>query len=196
MRRWSARQLLRRNGRLLKAIVLLLLITCITYSSALAHGKVAKCREFVGTYLITLFEDDGTMNSRSLISLRADGNFSFIDSNQGGVPGEFNPFTEAAGSWTCKRNGKKGKVATMTGLDFTLPGTEGPNQQIARLDFFHVTVNRKTGHIQGSGKLRFFPFDSNPLDPPSDLEDSFLFEGERVTARPIRDSRSWISSDD
>jgi hypothetical protein len=78
----------------------------------------------------------------------------------------------------------------MVTLDFTLPGTVNIDQQIARLDFFDVTVNRTTGKIQGSAKLRFFPFDSNPLAPPDIIEDPFFFEGERVTAVPMRNSKS------
>ena len=166
--------------------VLIFFAMAVSGSTAWADWKILTCQEFVGTYLITNFEEDGTIDSRSLITFWADGNFSFIDSNQGGVPGEFNPFTEAAGSWTCRREGFKENVATMVTLDFTLPGTEGSVQQIARLDFFDVTVNRLTGKIRGSALLRFFPFDSNPLSPPETIEDPFSFEGQRVTARPIK----------
>jgi hypothetical protein len=177
-------------GTLLKVAVLTLIVNAITYSSVWADGRVRTCREFVGTYLITNFEEDGSIDSRSLITFWKDGNFTFIDSNQGGVSGVFNPFTEAAGSWTCSRNERRERSATMVTLDFTLPGTVNTDQQIARLDFFDVTVNKITGKIQGSAKLRFFPFDSNPLAPPDIIEDPFFFEGERVTAVPMRNSKS------
>ncbi len=166
-------------------LALMLMTPSVSKAVADADSRVRTCREFVGTYLITNFEDDGSIDSRSLITFWKDGNFTFIDSNQGGVEGVFNPFTEAAGSWTCSRNEKRERVATAVTLDFTLPGTVEGDQQIARLDFFDVTVNRTTGTIKGSAKLRFFPFDSNPLGPPGIIEDPFHFEGERVQAKPI-----------
>ena len=179
------------QGRLLSIAVLLLLLNVIMYSMAWADGRVRTCREFVGTYLITNFEDDGSIDSRSLMTFWKDGNFTFIDSNQGGVSGVFNPFTEAAGSWTCARNEKREKNATAVTLDFTLPGTVDADQQIARLDFFDVTVNRATGKIKGSAKLRFFPFDSNPLGPSGIIEDPFHFEGERVKAVASRNPNGF-----
>jgi hypothetical protein len=178
---------------LIKVAVLMLIVPPISSSSVWADWRVITCPEFVGTYLTTNFEDDGSIGSRSLITFWDDGNFTFIDSAQGGVSGVFNPFTEAAGSWTCSRKGIKQNVATMVTLDFTLPGTVDADQQIARLDFFHVMVNRITGKIQGSAKLRFFPFDSNPLNPPGIIEAPFFFEGERVKARPIRNAGSLRS---
>ena len=171
------------HGMLMMAAVLTLIV--ISYSITWADGRARTCREFVGTYLLTNFEEDGSFDSRSLITFWRDGNFSLIDSNQGGIPGVFNPFTEAVGSWTCSRNDNRERVATMVTLDFTLPGTLNTGQQIARVDFFDVTVDKKTGKIKGSAKLRFFPFDSNPLAPPDVIEDPFHFEGERVKAVPI-----------
>ena len=177
------------GGSLLNAAVLLFILNAAIISSAQASWKIISCQEFVGTYLTTNFEEDGSIDSRSLITFWADGNFTFIDSNQGGVQGEFNPFTDAAGSWTCSRNGIRQNVATMVTLDFTLPGTEGNDQEIARLDFFDVTVNKKTGRIRGSAKLRFFPLESNPLKPSPIKVDPFHFEGKRVKARAIRNSK-------
>ena len=182
------KRLREKSGTVTGVILLALMLIAVSFSMAWADSgsRVRTCRDFVGTYLITNFEEDGSIDSRSLITFWKDGNFTFIDSNQGGVTGVFNPFTEAAGSWTCSRNEKREKVATALTLDFTLPGTVDQDQQIARLDFFDVTVNRTTGKIQGYAKLRFFPFDSTPLGPPGLLEDSFHFEGERVKAEPIQ----------
>ena len=190
----SFKKLKGKQQTLSKFALLMLLLNAISYSSAWADWKVPSCREFVGTYLTTNFKEDGSIDSRSLITFWADGNFSFIDSNQGGVTGEFNPFTDAAGSWTCIRKGIKQNVATMVTLDFTLPGTVDADQQIARLDFFDVTVDRKTGKIKGSAKLQFFPIDSNPLNPPTIIDDPFMFEGERVTVRPIKNSESQLKT--
>ncbi|UCE64002.1 MAG: hypothetical protein JSU59_02310 [Nitrospirota bacterium] len=186
------KRLKQKPGTLIGVAVLTLIVYALTFSNAWADadGRVRTCREFVGTYLITNFEEDRSIDSRSLITFWKDGNFTFIDSNQGGVSGVFNPFTEAAGSWTCSRYDKREKVATMVTLDFTLPGTVDAKQQIARLDFFDVTVNRTTGKITGSAKLRFFPFESNPLGPPGVIEDPFFFEGERVKAVATRNSGS------
>ena len=169
-----------------------MLVWVIGPSSAWAEWKSSRCSEFVGTYLITNFEENGDIDSRSLITFWGDGNFMFIDSNQGGVPTKFNPFTDAAGSWTCSNKGGKKRVATVIALDFTLPGSEGTDQEIARLDFFNVKVDRKTGNIKGSAKLRFFPLDTNPLGHLGPIQDPFFFEGMRVEARPMRKSRTWL----
>ena len=186
---FSPRRVIQQTLLNVAVLQFLLILSFIDLSSAWAGSseRVRTCREFVGTYLITNFEEDRSIDSRSLITFWKDGNFSFIDSNQGGVSGVFNPFTEAAGSWTCSRNENRERVATMVTLDFTLPGTVDGPQEIARLDFFDVTVDRDTGNIKGSAKLRFFPFDSNPLGPPGVIEDPFFFEGERVKAVPRRE---------
>ncbi|MEZ5904355.1 MAG: hypothetical protein R3C69_04345 [Geminicoccaceae bacterium] len=72
------------------------------------------------TYLVDNLDGDGSVDSRSLVVPAADGTFLFVDSNQAGLAGSFNPFTDAAGSWSCRRIGLR-SVAEAVVLDFTLP---------------------------------------------------------------------------
>ncbi len=148
------------------------------------------CDSFVGTYLVDNLDDDGSVDSRSLIVLAADGTFLLVDSNQAGVDGSFNPFTDAAGSWSCRRHGLR-SVAEAVVLDFTLPGSEGDEQSIARLDYFDLTVDRQ-GSIEGEATLRFFPLDTDPLHAPPNTATPYSFQGQRITTnffqRPVQSS--------
>jgi hypothetical protein len=137
--------------------------------------------QFIGTYLITIPDDSGGIESRSLLVFFADGAFELIDSNQGGIVDELNPFTDAAGRWTCGRTSGWRRTASAVALDFTQPGTVAQDQMIARLDFYGMTVNYHAGHIEGMATLRFFPLDGDPLHPPPNTEEPFTFEGERVS---------------
>jgi hypothetical protein len=141
------------------------------------------CRHFIGTYLVTNPDDSGGIDSRSLLIFSADGAFQFIDSNQGGVESEYNPFTTAAGRWTCDRGDRWSRTASAVALDFTLPGTVAEDQMIARLDFFDMSVDWHTGAIAGMATLRFFPLDGDPLNPPPSTEEPFAFDGERVSGQ-------------
>jgi hypothetical protein len=152
---------------------------------AQAGGSPRSCKALVGTYLITNVDADGSIDSRSLVVFSTDGAFQFIDSNQAGVPGEFAQFTDAVGRWSCARQGRK-RTAQVVALDFTLSTTPGPDQQIARLDFFDVTVDRRSGDIEGQATLRFFPIACDPLDPPSNTAEPFSFRGQRVVVDPAQ----------
>ncbi len=151
-----------------------------------ARAESRACRAFVGTYLVTVLGDTGGVNSRSLIVFSADGTFGFINSNQGGIESAFDPFTDAAGSWSCRGKGSK-RQAYAVALDFTLPGTLGSEQAIARLDFYDVTVDRWSGTLKGSATLRFFPLDGEPLTPPANTAEPFSFEGRRVSAGSLQE---------
>ncbi len=147
-------------------------------------GDDAACQRFVGTYLITIPDDAGGIDSRSLMVFSADGGFRFVDSNQGGVTGVYNPFTAAAGRWKCDPYVAWPHTASAVGLDFSLPGSVGGEQQIARLDFFGMTVDLHPGQIEGTGTLRFFPLDGDPVNSPANDAEPFSFEGVRLSAQP------------
>lgn len=172
----------RTNGAARRAVcgpVLGLVLLATGASDAQAWTARLWCEGFVGTYLVDDLDDDGTVDSRSLIVLAADGTFLLVDSNQAGVEGSFNPFTDAAGSWSCRRHGLR-SVAEAVVLDFTLPGSEGDDQSIARLDYFDMTVDRQ-GSIEGQATLRFFPLDADPLHPPPNTATPYRFQGQRIT---------------
>ncbi|PHM06164.1 hypothetical protein, partial [Nostoc sp. 'Peltigera malacea cyanobiont' DB3992] len=57
-------------------------------------ADTAICRlNVTGSYLTTIFNSNGTIGSRGVITLTTDGKFFVIDSNQGGVTNVFNPFS-------------------------------------------------------------------------------------------------------
>ena len=157
-----------------------LVLLALGSANAWAETSLRGCTEFVGTYLVDNLDDDGSVDSRSLIVLAADGTFLFVDSNQAGVEGSFNPFTDAAGRWSCRLE-DSGKVAEAVVLDFTLPGSEGDAQFVARLDYDDVTVDSDTGAIAGQATLRFFPLDADPLDAPANTAPPVTFQGQRIT---------------
>ncbi|MBW4478479.1 MAG: hypothetical protein KME54_16840 [Tolypothrix brevis GSE-NOS-MK-07-07A] len=81
------------------------------------------------------------------------------DSNQGGVVGAFNPFTNSQGAWKCRN----GEITAKT-LNFTLSGSEGSTGGIARQNF-SVRFNRRTQTLQGTINLRLFDLTITPSSP-------------------------------
>jgi hypothetical protein len=60
-----------------------------------------------GTWLTTVTDPDtGDLLSRSIPTLSRDNNFSAIDSNEGGVPGQFAPFCKQQDAYECKSEHK------------------------------------------------------------------------------------------
>ncbi|MBR8833244.1 MAG: hypothetical protein DSM106950_04160 [Stigonema ocellatum SAG 48.90 = DSM 106950] len=145
-------------------------------AQAAADNEQALCRKSVtGTYLITLTNASGNFASRSLITLTAEGNFIFNDSNQGGISGIFNPFTTGQGTWKC--TGKK-EVAARA-LDFSLSDQGGTG--IARNDY-KATFNTRTNTVTGTINLQFFDLQADPLE--GDIQSGTItFTGQRVTAK-------------
>lgn len=134
------------------------------------------CRNSVtGTYLITISQN-GSVASRSLITLDGSGNFFAVDANQSGVPGAFNAFSDSQGAWKCTGN----RQITATTLNFSYPGDEGP-ASIGRSDY-QVTFNPKSRRVQGTVTLRFFALNANPLKDNAPVAGTFTFTGQPVTA--------------
>jgi hypothetical protein len=134
------------------------------------------CRTVPGTYLTTISTSNGEFASRSLITLTADGNILVADSNQGGVAGVFNPFSNSQGAWKCRNGEITAKV-----LNFTLSGSEGSTGGIAR-ENFSVRFNRRTQTLQGTINLRLFDLNANPQEDNGSDGGTFTFTGQRVTA--------------
>ncbi|MBW4632760.1 MAG: hypothetical protein KME30_12965 [Iphinoe sp. HA4291-MV1] len=134
------------------------------------------CRKFAGTYLITV-TTNGNFASRSIVTLTQDGNIFVVDSSQGGVSGQFNPFGDAQGAWKCTSN----EEITATTLNFGYPGTEGSTGNLARQDF-RLTFEPQAKTVQGTIKLRSFDLQANPLEADGSDGGTFTFTGQRVTA--------------
>ncbi|WP_414516224.1 hypothetical protein [Nostoc sp. PCC 9305] len=141
------------------------------------NSDLSVCRKFVaGTYLTTIKDASGKFASRALIVLTEEGNLITSDSNQGGVTGQFDPFTTSQGTWAC--NGKK--AITGRALNFSLSNKGGSG--IARNDY-RATFNPRTQTVEGTIELRLFALQGNPLQGNGQNGGSFFFTGQLVTAR-------------
>ncbi|MUG94857.1 hypothetical protein F7734_21825 [Scytonema sp. UIC 10036] len=141
------------------------------------HSYRADFRKFAGTYLITVSTSNGEFASRSIITFTQDGNFFVVDSNQGGVPGQFNPFSDSQGSWKYSDN----QEIIATALNFSYPGSSG-SAGIARQNY-RVTFNPQTKTLQGEITLRFYDLKANPLETNAPVAGTFTFTGQRVNAK-------------
>lgn len=142
------------------------------------NSELTVCSKFVaGTYLTTIKDASGKFASRALITLTEEGNLISSDSNQGGVTGQFDPFTTSQGTWAC--NGKK--AITGRALNFSLSNKGGSG--IARNDY-RATFNPITQTVEGTIELRLFNnLQGNPLQGNGQNGGSFFFTGQQVTAR-------------
>jgi hypothetical protein len=129
----------------------------------------------VGTYLTTVTDAKGSITSRSILTLSGDGTLATIESNQGGLEGVYNPFTDAQGSWQCTGT----QTFTGTSLNFTLAGPVSPDIGIARVDL-KATVDKETHAVKGTMELRFFSIGANPLKDKVPPFASFSFVGHHI----------------
>ncbi len=141
-----------------------------------AAGGSQACRDLVqGTYLSSIVEADGSLISRSIVTFAADGTWLSIDSNQEGIPGAYNPFTENAGEWACTGR----HTLTASALSFSLPGPEGPGKSLARNEM-NATVDPSTQKLEGTIELIFFPLEADPFKDAGASAGVFRF-----TATPL-----------
>lgn len=141
------------------------------------NSKQAVCRNFVtGTYLTTIKDAYGKFASRALITLTEEGNLISSDSNQGGVSGQFDPFTTSQGTWVCNGN----REITARALNFSLSNKGGSG--IARNDF-KASFNPTTQTVQGTIELRLFDLKTNPLQGNGKNGGSFFFTGQLITVK-------------
>jgi hypothetical protein len=145
--------------RLLALAVAILSLAVPAYSQS--RGRPAR---IVGTYLSTIVNDQDEMLSRAILTFHQDGTIQSTDSNQAGVPGVFNPFTENAGLWELTSRGG----IRASAISFTLPGSEGDEQRLARNDF-RARIDPITGTLEGTVELTFYPLTA---DPNRDVGDS------------------------
>lgn len=131
------------------------------------------CSFKAGTYIIVLNDATGS-DGRGVLSLQSDGTLAVLNSNQRGGS-NFAPFTSQLGTWECKRN----RITART-INFTLPNNS-QQQQIARVDYKAILL--KTGKIQGSLEVRFFPLTANPQAANPAPAFTNTFTGQLVQAK-------------
>ena len=161
-------------GLAIGVAALVLAIFWAARAQAQPHGNA--CYSLVpGTYLTRVVDQTGAVSSRSVMALHADGTFVNFDSNEGGVPNLFNPFTAQAGSWAC--SGRTSLV--VTALDFVLPS---PATTMARVNY-RVNIDPRTGNLEGVVDLHLFPLAADPFKDAGQLVGSFPFTGQRFGAQ-------------
>ena len=165
-----------RRGRRPYLGALVLGLTLCILDPQVTNAANRRCDHLVvGTYLTTVTDAKGNITSRSILTLSGDGTLASIESNQAGLEGVYNPFTDAQGSWQCTGT----QTFTGTSLNFTLAGSVSPDRGIARLDF-KATVDKKTHAVKGTMELRFFSMSANPLKEKVPPFASFSFVGQHI----------------
>lgn len=163
--------------------LLLPVAALLAASPAAAQAIGPDCAPLVGTWL-TLKSDDPTADpgevGRSLVSLTNDGIAFMVDSAQGGGDA-FQPFSQAAGGWTC--DGIEGNAITFRAamIDFTFPTEAMPDQQVVRVDI-DGALDRSSGAVSGETTVTFFPVGADPFDADAATEDTgYDFTARKVT---------------
>jgi hypothetical protein len=164
---------------------LAILLSAGTFAARAEDGDGARdaCKSLAGTYLSknVAKDGDGSIISRSIISLDPSGIALFTDSGEGGEAG-FAPFTDGRGTWQCVTGADGTPKARATTLDFTEPTEEHPKAGIGRLDF-EFAAGAGADELLGTATLYLLPLEANPLDEAA-LKDGRSFEigAERVEA--------------
>lgn len=161
-------------GRMLAPCGVTLFAVAAATPPAAAASK-ACAHLLAGTYLTQIVDAQGSLLSRSILNFQAGGSLLSLDSNQAGIPTQFNPFTANSGEWAC--DGRNALIAST--LSFTLPGSEGPQPGLARSDF-NARIDPRTRALEGTIELIFFPLTGDPLNGVGVSAGVFTF-----TAQPL-----------
>lgn len=176
--------------RTLATVSVALAFSCTTLATSVPATEWTSsigCREIVGTYLVTVL-NNGSFASRSLLSFTKGGILLATDSGQGGMSGQFAPFSNSQGAWTCEQ--RRGAIVEVsaTALNFTFPDDPAA-RTIARLDY-QVTLDRGRRPIYGPSvygptlygtiDLSFFGLGDDPYQVQPVPSASFTFVGERI----------------
>jgi hypothetical protein len=171
------------------AILTIFLLSVLTITAilkpnlAVAQSEVQtlslkRCSSAIaGTYLTTILDPNGQFASRGVITLTADGNIFITDSNQGGIPGVFNPFGDTQGAYTCTNN----RAISAIGINFGFSGPDGVND-IARSDIL-ATFDQAAQVVQGTTTVSSFDLNANPLEGGGSVVGTFSITGQRVEAK-------------
>jgi hypothetical protein len=145
----------------------------------------AACGGLVGSYVTTFSDREEVFSSRGLMTFTSDGIVLVSDSAQGGVPGVWDPFSAAQGTWKClAEDGEKLSISAI-GLNFVLPA-DGRTPSFGRVEY-QASLDTKTGKLSGSATLSFTSGEdlegADPIDNPGSVVDEFHFDGERVVIK-------------
>lgn len=136
---------------------------------------IKECRRLVtGTYLTTtIFANFGSF--RGVTTFNRDRNFVATDPIQSGLTNILSPSSSnTLGRWKCISD----KEITATGLAFIYPTATLP-ASIIRGDF-RATFNSADKTWEGTGTLRTFALNANPLKDDAPVVATFTVTGERI----------------
>lgn len=137
---------------------------------------IKDCRQLVtGTYLTTtIFANFGSF--RGVTTFNRDGNFVATGPIQSGLTNISSPTSSSntLGGWKCISD----REITATGLAFIYPTATLP-ASIIRGDF-SATFNPADRTWKGTGTLRTFALNANPLEDNASVVATFTVTGERV----------------
>jgi hypothetical protein len=150
-----------------------------------AYTDRAACGGFVGSYVTTFTDQEGVFSSRGVMTFTSDGVLLVSDSAQGGIPGVWDPFSSAQGTWKClSEEGGKLSIRAV-GLNFVLPA-DGRTPRFGRVDY-EASLDTGTGTLSGSATLRLTSENdlegADPVTEPGAEVDAFNFDGERVVIK-------------
>lgn len=133
---------------------------------ALSQEISGPCSQVVGTFLTenALQKGGGNGTSRSLLVLTNGGHALRFDSDETGATMDQRPFGDSAGTWRCDGVDDDGTVRlTASMLDFTYPGSDGEQGQIARIDLSGSYIPTSQT-MELKGKLGFLPMTASAQD--------------------------------
>ncbi len=141
------------------------------------RGTPGNCaRRVAGSYFTTITGDvaGNPYSSRAVVTFTEGGQFFVVDSNQAGAEGQYAPFTDIQGAWSCGRS----RAIKAVGINFGLPSEFGPTN-IGRVTYQGSYANEA---ISGTIDLRLFNLDDDPLAANVPVVATFQFSGEQITA--------------
>ncbi|HKY93753.1 MAG TPA: hypothetical protein VJL84_00550 [Kiloniellales bacterium] len=149
--------------RRLRRIAILATLASGLAGPALSEVPLADCAAAVGTFLTrnSLPDGDGgMMQTRSLITLSAEGLATRNDSDQdGGVVGT--PFGEGRGTWRC--DSVEGNTIRLSAVILNFGySPEGEDRTLARMDYVGE-LDSASGLLRMTARLVFLPIDSDPF---------------------------------
>lgn len=169
------------SAPLMAALWGLVLVVACTDGTAPTAPRPA-CGALAGTYVTTFTDKEEVFSSRGLMTFTSDGILVVSDSAQGGVPGVWDPFSTAQGTWKCVSEEAGKLVIRAVGLNFVLP-SDGSPPSFGRVDY-EAGLDTGTGALSGTAILRFASGEdlesAAPVEDPGELVDAFDFEGKRV----------------
>lgn len=162
-------------------LLLALTTTFLVNIHQVSAQPITDCSKLVtGTYILTL--KSGELGSYSgIATFTQDGNVFVITSNQSAAPSPLDkigvpsvqPFGNIQGIWKCTSDTE----ITSTTLSFWYP-TATLSGLIVRNDV-RATFD-PNGIVQGTGTLRPFSLNANPLNDQAPVRGTFSFTGQRV----------------